>query len=67
MKIDADVRTGSSKARIERMGDSSYKVYLCSAPDKGKANKELIEVISDHFGVSRSRVEILSGLRSNGK
>ncbi|KKU19199.1 MAG: hypothetical protein UX31_C0010G0010 [Candidatus Nomurabacteria bacterium GW2011_GWA1_46_11] len=66
MKIDVEVHTGSNKARIEQAG-SLFKAYLHSRPEKGKANKELIKAISEHFGVSESRVEILSGLRSKRK
>ncbi|MCR4260809.1 MAG: DUF167 domain-containing protein [Candidatus Colwellbacteria bacterium] len=67
MKIDVEVHTGSSKARVERIGASLFKVYVHSSPDKGKANKELIEVISNYFGVSKGEVEISSGLKSRQK
>ncbi len=67
MKINVEVHTGSSKARVEQKDGSSYKVYLHSVPERGRANEELIKVISGYFGVSRSRVEIISGLRSKQK
>ncbi len=62
-----EVHTGSSKARVERLEGLSFKVYIHSAPEKGKANKELIEAISDYFGVTKGEVEIVSGLRSKKK
>ena len=67
MKINVEVHTGSSKARVERIEGLLFKVYLHSSPDKGKANKELIEAISDYFGVSKGEVEISSGLKSKQK
>ena len=67
MKIDVEVRTGSSKARIEQVEGSFFKAYLHSVPEKGKANEELIKAISDYFGVAKREVEIVSGLRSKRK
>lgn len=67
MNIEVEVHTGSSKARVERVGGLSFKVYIHASPEKGKANKELIEAISDYFGVSKGEVEIASGLRSKKK
>ena len=67
MKIDVEVHTGSSKARVERVEGPLFRVYLHSSPEKGKANKELVEAIAGYFGVSRGEVEILSGLRSKRK
>ena len=67
MKIDVEVHTGSSKVRVEKEGDSLFRVYLHSSPEKGKANKELVETIAGYFGVSKGEVEIISGLRSKRK
>ena len=36
-------------------------------PQKGKANKELIEKIAKHFGVLKSNVRIISGEKSRKK
>ncbi|MDZ4231295.1 MAG: DUF167 domain-containing protein, partial [Patescibacteria group bacterium] len=44
-----------------------YKAYLKSPAVEGKANQELIEVLADHFGVAKSMVEIVSGLKSRRK
>lgn len=67
MKITVDVRTGSSRAYVEKIGESLYKAYLHSVPEGGKANEELIKAVSGHFGVSKREVEIISGLRSKRK
>ena len=67
MKINVEVHPGSSKAHVDKVSGSSYKVYLHSVPNKGKANEELIKAISGYFGVSKSEVEIASGLRSKRK
>ncbi len=50
---------------IER--DGIYLVYLTERPVKGKANKELINVISRYFKVSKSKIRIIKGLKSKEK
>ena len=43
------------------------EAMLRSPPDKGKANKELIELVANFFGVPKSNVSIVSGLTSREK
>ncbi len=47
-------------------GDS-LKVKLSSPPVEGRANKELIEILSREFRISKSNIEILSGQNSKIK
>ena len=42
-------------------------IGIIAEPQKGKANKELIEKISKHFGVLKSNVRIISGEKSRKK
>ena len=42
-------------------------IGITAGPQKGKANKELIEKISKHFGVLKSNVRIISGEKSRKK
>ena len=42
-------------------------IGITAKPQKGKANKELIEKISKHFGVLKSNVRIISGEKSRKK
>ena len=42
-------------------------IGITAEPQKGKANKELIEKISKHFGVLKSNVRIISGEKSRKK
>lgn len=55
-------RTGA----IEVDGDELV-VSVKSLPEYGKANRELIERISGHFGVHSSQVRIVSGFSSKKK
>ena len=57
----------SSKSDIIGEYDGALKVKLNSPPVDGAANAELIKLLAKEFGVSKSRVEILSGNTSKQK
>jgi uncharacterized protein (TIGR00251 family) len=43
------------------MADRTLKVRIAAAPERGKANEELIALLAAKFGVGREAVEIVSG------
>ena len=51
---------------VEVNGDE-ITVGITAEPQKGKANKELIEKNSEHFDVHKSNVRIVSGEKSRKK
>ena len=61
MRIYIKVITKSSQRRVEKMDDETYKVWVTVAPEKGKANQEVIKLLAKYFRVAKSQVEILSG------
>ncbi|MFP4414720.1 DUF167 domain-containing protein [Coleofasciculus sp.] len=67
MKKTVKVKPNSKKQLIEEMADGTLKVNLKSPPVEGKANKELIELLAEKFNVTKSQVQIKSGLSSKTK
>ena len=63
MIIKLKVIPNSKQAKVTEDG----KAYLTSSPEKGKTNKELIELLSEHFSVSKSRIRIIRGSKSRHK
>lgn len=60
--ITVRVRPHAKRTGIkDTMADGSLKVDLAAPAEDGKANTELIRFLSDHFGVPKSSIEILSG------
>jgi hypothetical protein len=58
----------SSRAGIDGpFGGDAVKVRIRCAPVDGKANKELVEVLADAFGLPKSSVVIKSGDTSKTK
>lgn len=42
-------------------------ISLKSKPERGKANRELIERLADYFGTGKDKIRIISGRTSNKK
>jgi hypothetical protein len=66
MKLKIKVFPKSSREQlIEKKG--VIKAYVKAAPDKGKANKALIALIAEKYGIKKSDVTIISGQTSRNK
>lgn len=61
------VKPGSKKESVEKLDETHYTVAVHEPPVEGKANKAVEWALADYFGVSRSSVEIVSGLTSKIK
>jgi uncharacterized protein (TIGR00251 family) len=66
MIIEVKVVPGARKNSFEE-SDGIYKIYLTAPPVEGKANKALIDFLSEHFGRRKSEIEIIKGLKSRMK
>ncbi|MEW5861495.1 MAG: DUF167 domain-containing protein [Cyanobacteriota bacterium] len=67
MKKQVKVEPNSKNKSIEEAEDGSITVHLKSPPVDGKANEELIQILSKKFNVSKSRILLKSGLSSRNK
>jgi len=67
VRLSIEVHPRSRKQGMEKKGSGEYKICVLSAPSKGEANKEVIEIISFYFGVPRSCIQIIRGHRSRHK
>lgn len=60
--ISVRVKPGSRKGPlVETDEDGVLTVYVHEPAVDGKANTAVIRVLAEHFGVPRSRVELVSG------
>ena len=67
MIINVKVKPNSSKQEIISFGNNRYLIYLKESPENNKANIELINLLSKHFGTPVGRIKIKSGMTSNEK
>lgn len=57
----------SKNTKVEKIKEGTYKVRVQVAPEKGKANKALIEALAEYFGVPQSSIKIIKGSSAREK
>jgi uncharacterized protein (TIGR00251 family) len=65
--LNVKAQPRSSKAGLDGLLGDAVKVKIKCAPVDGKANKELVDTLSDVFGIPKSRVVFKSGETSKLK
>jgi uncharacterized protein (TIGR00251 family) len=65
--LDLYIRPNAAKTKIDGLYGDRIKIKIASSPEKGKANKELISLLSRVIGVPRDKIRIISGITSNYK
>ncbi|MCX8021623.1 MAG: DUF167 domain-containing protein [Syntrophorhabdaceae bacterium] len=66
MNIEVKVVVNAKKREIKREG-KGLKVKVLSLPQEGRANSELVDYLSETFGVKRSEIKILKGEKERKK
>ena len=65
LKIKVEPR--SSRKGISGVAGDAIKIKLHAPPVGGAANEELIEVLSEKFGIKKTSIKILRGMSSRNK
>ena len=66
-KIFVKTKPQSKTVEVEKIDDTHYVVSVKEAPEKGRANAGVEKALADHFGVSKSSVNILAGHTARNK
>jgi len=61
MRIYIKVTPRSSKNEVVKISEGEYKVKITAPPVDGAANEMLIKLLSQHFKVSKSMINIVGG------
>ena len=67
MKINVKIILNKNKSEVEKIDNNNFKVFLKSIPEKGKANYELISLLSKHLKVTKDSIKIIKGLVTKNK
>lgn len=59
--IELKVITRAKKEEIKKLSENSYRIKVLSPPERNKANKRIIELLSKEFGVKKREIKIVSG------
>ncbi len=65
--VPVKVQPNASKDRLVGEHAEQLKIAVTVAPEKGKANKAVIKVLSKWLGVKNSDIQIISGETSRDK
>jgi uncharacterized protein (TIGR00251 family) len=66
MKIRVKVTPNSRREAVNTTGNI-FLVQVKEPATEGRANKAVIKVLAEHFGVTKSQVSILTGSGSRNK
>ena len=64
--IEIQVQPKASRNRIVTQ-DGKVKVYVTAAPERGRANKAVVEALARNLEIPKRAVSIISGERSRTK
>lgn len=61
LSIKVKVKPKSKREYVKKISEDEYEVAVKDPPEKGKANKRLVELLSQYFGISKTDVFIIKG------
>ncbi|MBI2623403.1 MAG: DUF167 domain-containing protein [Candidatus Liptonbacteria bacterium] len=67
MKIFVRAKPNAKAASVEKLDDAHYVIAVTEPPKENKANFAIMEALARHFGVSLSRIRLISGRTSKEK
>lgn len=66
-RLAVKVTPNAGRNAISGVKDGILQIKIAAPPDKGRANKELIDFLSDRLGVRKSAVTIIKGETGRNK
>jgi uncharacterized protein (TIGR00251 family) len=65
--VEVLASAGASVSKVRGLHGGALKVAVRAAPEKGKANAEIEEVLADFFGVAKNQAGVIAGQTSRIK
>lgn len=59
--IRVRVKPNSRESSLAQVSDGTWLALVKSPPIEGRANRELVELVAEHFGCAKRSVSIKSG------
>ena len=67
MKITVIAKPRAKENRVEKIGETHYRVWVKAPPDEGRANQAICEVLADYLGIPKLRLSVAAGHKSKTK
>jgi uncharacterized protein len=61
------VTPNAKQARLVKVSKDYFEVWVDERAVDGRANKRLLEILSEHFKIPKSRITILRGRKTRNK
>lgn len=61
MILKVEAHPNSKREVVEKVAEGFYKVYVKEKPVEGKANKAIVEALSDFFKIPKSKILLKKG------
>ena len=65
--VSVRVQPRARRDEVSKQPDGSFRVRVTAAPEGGEANRAVIGLLAEAFGVAPSRVELVRGAASREK
>lgn len=66
-KIKVKVKPNAKREEIKEIEKDYFEVRTTVVPEKGKANKKVIEILSKYLKIPKSRIKLVRGETSREK
>lgn len=67
MKILVKVKPGAKFDEVKEISSGSFEIRTKAQPIEGKANQAVIDLLSGHLGIAKSRIRVSMGHTSKQK
>lgn len=67
MKIFVSVKPKARQDKIEKIDENHYKVSVTEPPVEGRANKAVMNALSEFLGTSKINITLIGGATSREK
>ena len=67
MYIKVHVGTNCKEEKIEKKAEDFFIIHVKEKPERGLANKRVVEILRKHFGPQAKAIRIINGTNSPSK
>ena len=67
MKLTVRVKPNARKNEVTYAGDGTLTIFVTDSPREGKANKKIIELLSEYLKKPKRCISIVAGFKSRNK
>ena len=67
MLIKVKVFPNSKKEEIIKKSEDSFEIRVKEKPEKGKANREVVRILSSYFKIPESKIRLVRGFKERNK